>query len=398
MTGIRFFLLFRGWLLSGFLLLTPPALAQEYPVPQPPEVAAKSWLLMDYASGKVLAQGNAGERLDPASLTKIMTSYVIGQALKSGKIQLTDKVTVGNDAWLMGNPQLRGSSIMFLKPGDQVSVADLNRGIIIQSGNDASIAMANHVAGNQDAFIRLMNSYATQLGLMNTHFATVHGLDASGQYTTAQDMALLAQALIRDEPEEYAINKEKEFTFNNIRQPNRNRLLWSTRLQVDGVKTGTTAGAGYNLVASAVQDDMRLIAVILGSKTDAIRFREAEKLLSWGFRYFETFSPFSANGVVTTERVWFGDPDKVKLGIMGNNTALTIPRGQLKQLKVSYTLSRSSLSAPLAQGEQVGTVDFRLGGNIIEQRPLVTLEPVARSGFFSRIWDYILLKLSQWFG
>lgn len=396
-----FFFIFAPVLLLSSLLLPALAAAQNtnqsttQTISQPPDVAAKAWILLDYTSGTELAQHEADTRFDPASLTKIMTSYVIGQALKSGKIHATDTVTIGKNAWATGNPQLRGSSLMFLKPGDQVSVADLNRGIIIQSGNDASIAMADYVAGSQESFINLMNSYAQRLAMNNTHFATVHGLDAPGQYTSARDMALLTQALIRDDPNEYAINKEKSFTFNNITQPNRNRLLWSKSLQVDGVKTGTTSRAGYNLVVSATQGDMRLIAVILGSKTDAIRFREAEKLLTWGFRFYETVSPASAS--ISTQRVWYGEPKQVQLGV-GGNSALTIPRSQAQGLSFSYTLSQTDLLAPLSKGQQVGTVNFLLNGNVIAQRPLVTLEAVQESGFFSRIWDYILLKLHHWFG
>ncbi|WP_032946029.1 serine hydrolase, partial [Citrobacter freundii] len=292
------------------ILLAPTVQAAEQPT-APPSVDARAWILMDYASGKVLAEGNADEKLDPASLTKIMTSYVVGQALKAGKINLNDMVTVGKDAWATGNPALRGSSVMFLKPGDQVAVSDLNKGVIIQSGNDACIALADYVAGSQESFIGLMNGYAKKLGLTNTTFQTVHGLDAAGQFSTARDMALLGKALIHDVPEEYAIHKEKEFTFNKIRQPNRNRLLWSTNLNVDGMKTGTTAGAGYNLVASATQGDMRLISVVLGAKTDRIRFNESEKLLTWGFRFFETVTPIKPDATFVTQRVWFGDKSEV---------------------------------------------------------------------------------------
>ena len=226
------------------MLLAAPAVAAEQATVAAPQLDARAWILMDYASGKVLAEGNADEKLDPASLTKLMTSYVVGQALKAGKIHLTDMVTIGKDAWATGNPELRGSSLMFLKPGDLVSVEDLNKGVIIQSGNDASIAIADYVAGSQDSFVGLMNNYAQKLGLTSTTFKTVHGLDAPGQFSTARDMALLGKALIHDVPDEYAIHKEKEFTFNKIKQPNRNRLLWSSNLNVDGMKTGTTAGGG----------------------------------------------------------------------------------------------------------------------------------------------------------
>ncbi|ELQ6106395.1 serine-type D-Ala-D-Ala carboxypeptidase [Cronobacter turicensis] len=385
--------------LSGaFLLISLSTAHAADPIaPAAPDVDARAWILMDYHSGKVLAEGNADEKLDPASLTKLMTSYVVGQALKAGKIHLDDKVTVGKDAWATGNPALRGSSLMFLKPGDQVSVADLNKGVIIQSGNDASIAIADYVAGSQDAFVGLMNGYAQRLGLTNTTFKTVHGLDAPGQFSTARDMALLGKALIHDVPDEYAIHKEKEFTFNKIRQPNRNRLLWSSSMNVDGMKTGTTAGAGYNLVASATQGDMRLISVVLGAKTDGIRFRESEKLLTWGFRFFETVTPIKPDAAFVNQRVWFGDSSEVKLGV-GEAGSVTIPKGQLKNLKATYTLTSPQLTAPLKQGQVVGTIDFQLNGKNIEQRPLVVMEAVNEGGFFSRMWDFVLMKFHQWFG
>ncbi|HDW3829026.1 TPA: serine-type D-Ala-D-Ala carboxypeptidase, partial [Klebsiella pneumoniae] len=343
----------------ALLFLVAPAVQAAEQLPDAPSIDARAWILMDYASGKVLSEGNADEKLDPASLTKIMTSYVVGQAIKAGKIKLTDMVTVGRDAWATGNPALRGSSVMFLKPGMQVSVEDLNKGVIIQSGNDASIAIADYVAGSQDAFVSLMNGYAKKMGLTNTTFMTVHGLDAPGQFSTARDMALLTKALIHDVPEEYAVHKEKEFTFNKIRQPNRNRLLWSSNLNADGVKTGTTAGAGYNLVSSATQGDMRLIAVVLGTKTDRIRFNESEKLLTWGFRFFETVTPIKPDATFVTQRVWFGDSNEAKLGA-GEAGSITLPKGQLKNLKASYTLNQPQLTAPLEKGQVVGTIDFKL--------------------------------------
>lgn len=379
------------------LALVPAVKAAQAPAPAAPAMEARAWILMDYASGKVLAEGNADEKLDPASLTKLMTSYVVGQALKAGKIHLEDKVTIGKDAWATGNPALRGSSLMFLKPGDQVPVSELNKGVIIQSGNDASIAIADYVAGSQDAFVGLMNGYAQRLGLTNTTFKTVHGLDAPGQFSTARDMALLGKALIHDVPDEYAIHKEKEFTFNNIRQPNRNRLLWSTNLNVDGMKTGTTAGAGYNLVASATQGDMRLISVVLGTKTDSIRFRESEKLLTWGFRFYETVTPIKPDATFVSQRVWFGDKSEAKLGA-GEAGSITIPKGQLKNLKATWKLTQPQLTAPLKKGQVVGTIDFQLNGQNIEQRPLVVMEAVEEGGFLSRLWDRVLMQFHKWFG
>ncbi|HEY2453957.1 MAG TPA: serine-type D-Ala-D-Ala carboxypeptidase [Scandinavium sp.] len=384
---------------SLLLLLVAPALQAADAVQQPeaPPVDAKAWILMDYASGKVLSEGNADDKLDPASLTKIMTSYVVGQAIKANKIKMTDMVTIGKDAWATGNPALRGSSVMFLKPGDQVSVENLNKGVIIQSGNDACIALADYVAGSQDSFISLMNSYSQKLGLTNTTFKTVHGLDAPGQFSTARDMALLTKAMIHDVPDEYAIHKEKEFTFNNIKQPNRNRLLWNTSLGADGVKTGTTAGAGYNLVSSAQQGDMRLIAVVLGTKTDRIRFNESEKLLTWGFRFYETVTPIKPDATFIEQRVWYGDSSQAKLGA-GEAGSITLPRGQLKNLKASYSLNEPQLTAPLTKGQVVGTIDFKLNDKTIEQRPLIVMEAVNEGGFFNRMVDFVLMKFHQWFG
>ncbi|GAA3600894.1 serine hydrolase [Gibbsiella greigii] len=379
----------------GVLLLAVPAVQAAEP-PAAPQIDAKAFVLMDYNSGTILAEGNPDSRLDPASLTKIMSSYVIGQAVKAGKIKPTDIVTVGKDAWATGNPVLRGSSLMFIKPGDQVPVSELNKGVVIQSGNDASIALADYVAGSQDAFVGLMNNYANSLGLQNTHFLTVHGLDAEGQYSTARDMALLSQALIRDVPEEYALHKEKEFTFNKIRQVNRNRLLWSSNLNVDGIKTGYTSGAGHNLVASATDGPMRLISVVLGAPSDRVRFSESEKLLTWGFRFYETVTPIKADKPFVTQRVWFGEVSEAPLGV-AKDAAITIPKGQMKNLKASYKLTQPTLEAPLAKNQVVGTIDFQLDGKTIEQRPLVVMQEVKEGNFFSRIWDRIVMTVTQWF-
>lgn len=379
----------------GVLLLAVPAVQAAEP-PAAPQIDAKAFVLMDYNSGTILAEGNPDSRLDPASLTKIMSSYAIGQAVKAGKIKPTDIVTVGKDAWATGNPVLRGSSLMFIKPGDQVPVSELNKGVVIQSGNDASIALADYVAGSQDAFVGLMNNYANSLGLKNTHFLTVHGLDAEGQYSTARDMALLSQALIRDVPEEYALHKEKEFTFNKIRQVNRNRLLWSSNLNVDGIKTGYTSGAGHNLVASATDGPMRLISVVLGAPSDRVRFSESEKLLTWGFRFYETVTPIKADKPFVTQRVWFGEASEAPLGV-AKDAAITIPKGQMKNLKASYKLIQPTLEAPLAKNQVVGTIDFQLDGKTIEQRPLVVMQEVKEGNFFSQIWDRIVMTVTQWF-
>ncbi|WP_346190251.1 D-alanyl-D-alanine carboxypeptidase DacA [Enterobacter hormaechei] len=359
-------------------------------IPGVPQIDAESYILIDYNSGKVLAEQNADARRDPASLTKMMTSYVIGQAMKAGKFKETDLVTIGNDAWATGNPVFKGSSLMFLKPGMQVPVSQLIRGINLQSGNDACVAMADFAAGSQDAFVGLMNSYVSALGLKNSHFQTVHGLDAEGQYSSARDMALIGQALIRDVPNEYSIYKEKEFTFNGIRQTNRNGLLWDNSLNVDGIKTGHTDKAGYNLVASATEGQMRLISAVMGGRTFKGRETESKKLLTWGFRFFETVNPLKAGKEFASEPVWFGDNDRASLGV-DKDLYLTIPRGRMKDLKASYVLNTTELHAPLQKNQVVGTINFQLDGKTIDQRPLVVLEEIPEGNFFGKIIDYIKL-------
>ncbi|MGK6882357.1 D-alanyl-D-alanine carboxypeptidase DacA [Enterobacter hormaechei] len=366
-------------------------------IPGVPQIDAESYILIDYNSGKVLAEQNADARRDPASLTKMMTSYVIGQAMKAGKFKETDLVTIGNDAWATGNPVFKGSSLMFLKPGMQVPVSQLIRGINLQSGNDACVAMADFAAGSQDAFVGLMNSYVSALGLKNSHFQTVHGLDAEGQYSSARDMALIGQALIRDVPNEYSIYKEKEFTFNGIRQTNRNGLQWDNSLNVDGIKTGHTDKAGYNLVASATEGQMRLISAVMGGRTFKGRETESKKLLTWGFRFFETVNPLKAGKEFASEPVWFGDNDRASLGV-DKDLYLTIPRGRMKDLKASYVLNTTELHAPLQKNQVVGTINFQLDGKTIDQRPLVVLEEIPEGNFFGKIIDYIKLMFHHWFG
>lgn len=366
-------------------------------IPGVPQIDAESYILIDYNSGKVLAEQNADARRDPASLTKMMTSYVIGQAMKAGKFKESDLVTIGNDAWATGNPVFKGSSLMLLKPGMQVPVSQLIRGINLQSGNDACVAMADFAAGSQDAFVGLMNSYVTALGLKNSHFQTVHGLDADGQYSSARDMALIGQALIRDVPNEYSIYKEKEFTFNGIRQTNRNGLLWDNSLNVDGIKTGHTDKAGYNLVASATEGQMRLISAVMGGRTFKGRETESKKLLTWGFRFFETVNPLKAGKEFASEPVWFGDNDRASLGV-DKDLYLTIPRGRMKDLKASYVLNSTELHAPLQKNQVVGTINFQLDGKTIDQRPLVVLQEIPEGNFFGKIIDYIKLMFHHWFG
>ena len=359
-------------------------------LPSAPQINAKGYFLVDYTTGKVIAKGEADTKLAPASLTKMMTSYVIGVEIEAGNISPTDMVTISEKAWAKNFP---GSSVMFIEVGKQVSVDDLNHGIIIQSGNDACVAMAEHIAGSESAFADLMNAHAEKLGMANTHFINSHGLDTDEHYTTPRDMATLGAALIRDVPEEYALYKEKSFTFNGIKQYNRNSLLWDASLDVDGIKTGHTSEAGYSLVTSATKDDMRLIAVVMGTDSERARKVESKKLLNYGFRFFETITPYKAGDSFADQRIWMGNKETVSLGIL-EDTPITIPRGQRKNLKANFELDKT-LEAPLAKGTKVGTLFLELDGEEISQYPLVTLEEIEEGSFFSKIYDYLRLQISQ---
>lgn len=347
---------------------------------------------MDYHSGKVLAEKEMHTKLSPASLTKMMTSYVIGQELARGNINENDDVTISKNAWAKNFPD---SSKMFIEVGTTVKVKDLNRGIIIQSGNDACVAMAEHIAGSEDAFVDLMNAWANSLGMKDSHFANVHGLDNDALYSTPYDMALLGSALIRDVPEEYRIYSEKKFTFNGITQYNRNGLLWDKSMNVDGIKTGHTSNAGYSLVSSATEGKMRLVAVVMGTKNANARKSESKKLLSYGFRFFETVAPHKAGETFVEEKVWMGDKDMVALGL-DQDTYVTLPRGQAKNLKASFVLEKE-LEAPISKGDVVGKLYYQLDGEDIAEYPLLALEDVQEGSLFSRLWDYIVMLVKSLF-
>lgn len=356
-------------------------------IPAPPSINAKAHILVDFTTGKVISEENADSLLAPASLTKMMTSYIIGKELASGNIKNEDKVTVSELAWAKNFPD---SSKMFIEVGTEVSVNLLNQGIIVASGNDACVAMAEHVAGSESAFADLMNAHAEQLGMNSSYFENSHGLDSHEHKTTARDMATLAKALIRDVPEEYKIYKQKSFTYNNIKQYNRNSLLWDKSMNVDGLKTGHTSQAGYSLVTSATKGGMRLISVVMGTDSERARKVESKKLLNYGFRFFETYTPYKAGEKFVTNRVWMGDTAEVDLGILVS-TPITIPRGQRKNLEANFELSKQ-LTAPLAKGEVVGKVFLQLDGEDIAEYPLVTLQEINEGGMFSRLMDYIKLQ------
>jgi D-alanyl-D-alanine carboxypeptidase (penicillin-binding protein 5/6) len=356
--------------------------AAEPIIPAAPQLAAKSYVLMDAASGQVLVEHNADERLPPASLTKLMTAYIATLELNRGQIREEDKVHVSEKAWRTGG------SRMFIQVGTQVSVSDLLHGVIIQSGNDASVALAEHIAGSEDAFADLMNQQAQRLGLTNSQFRNATGLPHPEHYSSAHDMAKLARAIIYDDPQHYAIYKQKEFFWNNIRQPNRNLLLWRDST-VDGLKTGHTDEAGYCLVASAERDGQRLITAVFGTSGEEARSAETQKLLTYGFRFFETRTFYEKGQALTRARVWKGAENEIQAGLREDLT-LTVPRGRSQQLQATLELDRQ-LMAPIEQGAVIGKVEVRDGDKLIHSAELIALEGVEQGGFFARLWDSIRL-------
>ncbi len=364
------------------LLLASVAAHADVLVPNPPSIAASGYILIDAETGTVLAEDNADASLPPASLTKIMTSYVAAGELEAGRIQPTDMVPVSVRAWSMEG------SRMFIREGTKVAVEDLLKGIVIQSGNDASVALAEYIAGTEDAFADMMNRTAEAIGMQASHFVNATGLPAEEHYTTARDLSLLAQRLIADHPDHYRLYSQKEFEYNNIRQRNRNRLLWRDRY-VDGIKTGHTSVAGYCLVASAVRNDMRLISVVLGTRSDDARMRETQKLLAYGFRYFQTQRLFGDDETLHTAKVWMAPVDSVRVGLKRGVT-LTFPRGHLDDIEREMDID-ATLKAPLAYGDEVGELRIMLDGKVLERRPLVVLEDVPPAGFFVRLWHTIYL-------
>jgi D-alanyl-D-alanine carboxypeptidase (penicillin-binding protein 5/6) len=359
------------------------AASDALPVPPPPKITGTAWVLMDYASGNVLAGENYDNQLEPASITKVMTSYVIAAEMAGGKVKSTDAVMMSENAWRTGGAGTEGSYSGF-EVNKTAPLEQMEKGMAVQSGNDAAIALAEHVAGSEDAFAALMNAYAARIGMKHSYFVNAHGLSAQGHYSTARDLALLGRAMIRDYPATYAYNKIKEFTVGPITQPNRNLLLWRDST-VDGIKTGHHSGAGYCLMASAKRGEQRLISVVMGSTSENQRAVDSQALLNWGFRFFETHKLYDANKQVAKQKVWKGAMDEVQLGV-AVPLLVTVPRGRYAQLKPSMDLPKT-LVAPIAKGQKVGTVKVVLDGKVIAQRPLVAINAVEEGGFFKRLWD-----------
>jgi D-alanyl-D-alanine carboxypeptidase (penicillin-binding protein 5/6) len=372
---------------SAFLFLAPVTWASQTAIPAPPQLAAKSYVLMDAASGKVLVENNGDQRLPPASLTKLMTAYIATLEIRKGKIGEKDLVTISEHAWRTGGAA-SGGSTMFLPINSQATVDDLLHGIIIQSGNDASIALAEYIAGSEDAFADMMNNTAERLGMSNSHFMNATGLPHPEHYSSAHDMAILARAIINEDQDHYAIYAQKEFFWNNIKQGNRNLLLWRDST-VDGLKTGHTEEAGYCLVASAVRDGARMITSVFGTVSEQARAAETQKLLTYGFRFFETRTFYKQGQELAQAQVWKGTVAQVKAGLAKDLT-LTLPKGQLEKLQAGMTLN-PQLTAPIAQGDVIGKVEVKLGDEVMHSADLVALETIEEGGFFRRVWDSIRL-------
>jgi D-alanyl-D-alanine carboxypeptidase (penicillin-binding protein 5/6) len=359
-----------------------PTQAQTSFIPEAPNLAATGFILIDGETGETLAQSNADQRLPPASLTKMMSSYLVIDELVRGRINETNMVNISVKAWKMEG------SRMYVKEGTQVSVIDLLRGEIVQSGNDATVALAEYVGSTEEAFVDMMNKKAQELGMKATHFQNAAGLPSPDHYTTARDLATLARAVIYNHPQHYPLYAEKEFKYNNIRQPNRNRLLFLDST-VDGLKTGHTEEAGFCLVASSKRENTRLIAVVLGTKSDSARAEETSKLLAFGFRYFETVGLYKANTEVTKTRVWSGKAPEVVLGLP-KDVRMSLPKGRVNDIKANVHVNET-IKAPILAGQELGSLTIELDGKVINTQPLVALQPVEEASFFARMWDKVKL-------
>ncbi|UUM32945.1 D-alanyl-D-alanine carboxypeptidase family protein [Vibrio japonicus] len=361
-------------------------------VPDPPIIGAKGYILMDYHTGAVLVEKNADSTLNPASLTKLMTAYVAGQEVQTGNISLDDQVTISQRAWAKNFPD---SSKMFIEVGTQVSLSDLYRGLVVQSGNDASVAIAEHVAGSEDGFVSLMNSWANKLGLTNSSFSNPHGLDSDELYSTPRDIATLSQAIIRDLPDIFPLYSEQSFTYNGITQYNRNGLLRDPSLNVDGMKTGYTSGAGYSLATSATNGEMRLISVVMGSNSTKSRESESKQLLSYGFRFFETVTPTKAGDPLSSVKVWMGDKNDLEVGVK-EDVYLTLSKSELSDLQAQIEIA-SELEAPIHAGDKLGNVIYMAGEKEVARADLVALADVEQGGILKRLWDWVQRLVLSWF-
>ena len=372
------------FLLALLCVLLPVVASAQ--VPPPPTLAANAWLLVDHDTGQALVSHKGDERIEPASLTKLMTAYITFSAIKAGNLTPEETVQVSEKAWRMTG------SRMFIEPNRPVTVEELIRGMIVQSGNDACVALAERIAGSEEAFVHMMNREAERLGMKNTRFANSSGLPDPELYTTANDLALLASALIREFPEYYRIYSEREYTYNDITQPNRNRLLWLDST-VDGMKTGYTNAAGYCLVSSAVRGPRRLISIVLGAESESARAQESLRLLNYGFQFFDTVRLYQAGQELSRVKVWKGEVDEVPVGF-DEDILRTMPKGQADRIDASFE-SRQPVLAPIERGQDIGTLTLTVDGQEVGKYPVVALEEVKIGGFFSRLWDALVLWIKS---
>ncbi|MBR9876423.1 MAG: D-alanyl-D-alanine carboxypeptidase [Vibrionaceae bacterium] len=371
-------------------LVSVPAFAVV--TPNPPQLQAKGYVLMDFQSGAIIAEQNGRAGLAPASLTKLMTAYVVGQEIKEGRLNWDDLVTVSENAW---SEKFPGSSKMFIQPKDEISVANLMRGVIIQSGNDACVALAEHVAGSERGFVALMNGWAEKLGLQDTYFVNSHGLDSEGIQTSPMDMATLMQSIIKDVPDVYALYNEKVFKWNDITQYNRNKLLWDKSIKVDGGKTGYTSNAGYSLVSSATEGKMRLISVVMGTPSAQARISQSKNLLSYGFRFYDTKKVATQGQVESKVKVWKGKVSEIEASFP-QDAYLTLPRSMTAGLDKSVEM-KEPLMAPIELGEVVGKVVWKNNDETVASYPLVSNQAVEPASWFGQIWDSIVLWVKSFF-
>jgi len=385
---MRFFPIVFTFLSLSFLVQANPSPTRQVIIPAAPQLAATAYLLIDANSGTVLAEKNSDEPLPPASITKLMTSYIVSSEIDRGAIAHSDLVPISVTAWK------KGGSKMFVREGTQVAVIDLMRGMIIQSGNDATIALAEYIAGSESAFVDVMNQQAALLGLTNTQFKNATGWPEEGHYSTPRDIATLTKALITEFPESYKLYSEQYFSYNGINQPNRNKLLFRDKT-IDGVKTGHTDEAGYCLVSSSEKDGMRLISVVMGTKSDNARAAESQKLLAYGFRYYYTHKLYEKTAIISQARVWKGKSDSIALGV-NKDIFLTIPRGTEDDLVAKASVDQI-IEAPIVAGQELGNVIVTLDDKELLNTPLVALNPIEKAGIFSRIFDAISLFFHRLF-
>ena len=351
------------------------------PIPAPPDVAAKNYYVVDFSSGKILAEKDPDHQIEPASITKMMTAYVVYKEIEANRLDMEDMIDISEKAWRMGG------SRMYLEVNTKVSVHELLKGLIIQSGNDASVALAEHIAGTEDAFVQIMNQYAANLGMQGTNFVNCTGWPDKQHLTTARDIAKLAVAIISEFPEHYSWYSEKEYTYNSIKQYNRNKLLWRDA-SVDGFKTGHTESAGYCLVSSAIRSDMRIISVVLGTDSKKSRASVSQALLNYGFRFYESHTLYDAEEVLSRPRIWSGEFENLTVGL-AENLAITIPRGAYDNLDATMDIDKN-IEAPVTKGQQVGLVKVSLDGELLTSMPLVALETINEGSIFQQAKDYIM--------